>query len=707
MNETVETVRDKDDLGAFHLNKKLCQGGMGSLLEVELTEGHPLKKRVLGSILAWSEVTSAKIRNMDHFKSIKQKIERGSKKLSRLRESRDNYEGTLFDTKNSEINGEEKKLTQLEDELREFQYKWVQNRTCELEKSELRYIHDEIITHGRTIPADGVYAMKRSLSQEPRLLRRFKHEFIQTNTINGLKEGRELFVEAYALLLNSRNNTMDSYIMELLRKAIPLDHYVTGKAKCSLDEKLEMLCTVCDGLTVLHKEGIIHRDIKPQNIVQSVSAKRKVKIIDLGIAKDLAGASTTMENGAIGTPLYMHPLQTMQSKFAEPCFDIHALVATAHHIMLGKAPYDLFVDSDTKTIHECKSQIPNYRMELIRNRQYEMVEPALLFDVPELLSKVLMKGLHDGYKTAEDLKQAFQMCREELKPIYLRRKHLNPKEVPDSVKQSKKGGLKKYIAISAAVATLAAGGIAYTLFGNSKPVAKVEEVQPRLTEQVQQQGGLEEKVVPTMKGCVLDIDFNDVYEKDGQTYVRDKSGNGNNGRVYGATVIKDSEGTYMSFDGIDDYIEFDLSPTLNPEEPTPRSISARIRLNNTKRRQSIVSTFGEENGSELRVDNGEIINIIYVNNKQKFSTYLLSQKDQNEWLFIGCTLDQLQNRFYINGKLIKRSSVNSPNLNRNNKLILGRAALYENLFLEGQIERLQIFNKSLDQTKMTEISLYK
>ncbi len=103
-----------------------------------------------------------------------------------------------------------------------------------------------------------------------------------------------------------------------------------------LDEARDILGQVCDGLEAAHKAGVIHRDLKPGNIL--CNERRQVKIIDFGLAKASFMAGMTATGLILGTPEYMAPEQ-VRGRDADGPTDIYALGAVAYHVMTGVPPF--------------------------------------------------------------------------------------------------------------------------------------------------------------------------------------------------------------------------------------------------------------------------------------------------------------------------------------------------------------------------------
>jgi serine/threonine-protein kinase len=117
-----------------------------------------------------------------------------------------------------------------------------------------------------------------------------------------------------------------------------LDAILREKKKLSLNEALAITKRVAVALSAAAKLGIVHRDIKPHNIL--LSKDGVVKVADFGLAKDEDANRSISEPGTImGTPYYMSPEQAKGEK-VDPRGDIYSLGATLYHMLTGKRMFD-------------------------------------------------------------------------------------------------------------------------------------------------------------------------------------------------------------------------------------------------------------------------------------------------------------------------------------------------------------------------------
>ncbi len=125
------------------------------------------------------------------------------------------------------------------------------------------------------------------------------------------------------------------YIVMELVEGITLKEYVAKKQKLSVREATSIAIQVCMGLSAAHAQGIVHRDIKPQNII--ISTDGKVKVTDFGIAR--AASSNTISANAMGSVHYSSPEQ-VRGGYSDAKSDIYSLGITMYEMVTGRVPFD-------------------------------------------------------------------------------------------------------------------------------------------------------------------------------------------------------------------------------------------------------------------------------------------------------------------------------------------------------------------------------
>ncbi len=116
----------------------------------------------------------------------------------------------------------------------------------------------------------------------------------------------------------------------------PLGERITREGGLSAAETMAIVAQAADALHAAHSNGIIHRDVKPNNLL--VGDNGAVTLVDFGVARSSNVTSVTKVNAVIGTALYMSPEQASGKPIA-PSTDIYALGAVAYHCLTGGPPF--------------------------------------------------------------------------------------------------------------------------------------------------------------------------------------------------------------------------------------------------------------------------------------------------------------------------------------------------------------------------------
>ncbi len=159
-------------------------------------------------------------------------------------------------------------------------------------------------------------------------------------------------------------------VMELC-EGTTLKRYIRRYGRLSVRETVDFAIQISRGIEAAHQEGIIHRDIKPQNIL--VSQSGKIKVADFGIARVATGATQSPE--FLGSVHYLSPEQA-RGKYADKRSDIYALGITIYEMATGKLPFD---------------GENNVAIALMHIKD-EITPPRCFFpDIPESLEKIILK----------------------------------------------------------------------------------------------------------------------------------------------------------------------------------------------------------------------------------------------------------------------------------------------------------------------------
>ncbi len=115
-----------------------------------------------------------------------------------------------------------------------------------------------------------------------------------------------------------------------------LRQLIRRKGALSLQEGLQIAFQVCDGLAAAHAQGVIHRDLKSQNVI--LNERGQLKIIDLGLARTNQLEGMTATGLIMGTPEYMSPEQILGKRTDERS-DLYSVGIMLYEMFTGKVPF--------------------------------------------------------------------------------------------------------------------------------------------------------------------------------------------------------------------------------------------------------------------------------------------------------------------------------------------------------------------------------
>lgn len=169
--------------------------------------------------------------------------------------------------------------------------------------------------------------------------------------------------------------------------------FLRNEAPLAVDEAIEFTRQILEGLGVIHDAGIIHRDVKPQNVL--MVHERLVKLTDFGIARvDAAHAGLTDAGTALGTAAYMAPEQASGQGVA-PATDLYAVAVMLYEMLTGRLPF--VGDNPVQVMYRHVNDVP--QPPRMFNRQIPVTLEALIL-------KSLAKEPGDRYPTARSMRDA-------------------------------------------------------------------------------------------------------------------------------------------------------------------------------------------------------------------------------------------------------------------------------------------------------------
>jgi eukaryotic-like serine/threonine-protein kinase len=177
--------------------------------------------------------------------------------------------------------------------------------------------------------------LHESLKRDPVLVDRFLRE---VRVLRELRSPHIVEVLASGLTADGR----PYLVMELLRGR-DLARVLREHGRLQYDEAMRLLSNLAVALQTAHDAGIVHRDVKPQNVFLAETDQGAVwKVLDFGVSKLLDGSGTLTQDGIVGTPSYMAPEQVL-GRAVDARADVFALAAIAYRALTGRPA---FVGSD-------------------------------------------------------------------------------------------------------------------------------------------------------------------------------------------------------------------------------------------------------------------------------------------------------------------------------------------------------------------------
>ena len=187
------------------------------------------------------------------------------------------------------------------------------------------------------------------------------------------------------------------FVMEYL-EGTTLEAKIRREGAISPDRAIDYVLQACDGLREVHTAGIVHRDVKPENLfLASTAGNRKevVKVVDFGIAKRLDAARAKIVTGPqdrIGSPCYMSPEQMLSPKTVDPRTDVWALGVVLYQSLTGHLPFD------GNTLEEMFERIQS--AEVVPPSHYQA---RVDFGLDAIVARCLRKDPNDRFQSIEEL----------------------------------------------------------------------------------------------------------------------------------------------------------------------------------------------------------------------------------------------------------------------------------------------------------------
>jgi serine/threonine protein kinase/Tfp pilus assembly protein PilF len=222
--------------------------------------------------------------------------------------------------------------------------------------------------------------LRSDIADDPKVVERFSNELKYTRKIVHKNVGRmyDLGEEEGVLFI-----TMEFVPGEDLKA------FIKRAGLLSIGKSIAIVEQVCAGLAEAHKAGLIHRDLKPQNIM--IDKAGNAHIMDFGIARSLSAQGITEAGVIIGTPDYMSPEQ-IDGEEVDQRSDLYSLGVILYEMITGQVPFK--ADSAFAIGMKHKSEIP---------QAPQTVNPQIPDALDRLIMKCMEKERGQRYQTAEEI----------------------------------------------------------------------------------------------------------------------------------------------------------------------------------------------------------------------------------------------------------------------------------------------------------------
>ena len=232
-----------------------------------------------------------------------------------------------------------------------------------------------------------VKILRGDLASDEKFVRRFQREALAASSLYN-----ENIVEVYDV---GEDNGQYYIVMEYI-DGKHLKTLLKKRGKLTIPEAVDIMSQIASGLSVAHDQYLIHRDIKPQNIM--ILENGLVKITDFGIAMAMNSTQLTQTNSVMGSVHYLPPEQA-SGKGASLQSDIYSMGILMYELLTGKLPYhgDNAVEIALKHL---KEPLPSIRDEL----------PSIPQSVENIIIKATAKNPKNRYADAKEMLEDLKTC---------------------------------------------------------------------------------------------------------------------------------------------------------------------------------------------------------------------------------------------------------------------------------------------------------
>ncbi len=200
------------------------------------------------------------------------------------------------------------------------------------------------------------------------------------------------------------------FVMEYVEGKTLHDDLAKGKI-FNEDEAIDLILQLVSALGHAHAMGLVHRDVKPKNIM--INKNEIVKLADMGLARETSDikAAKNEKGKAFGTPYYIAPEQIRGLMDIDGRADIYALGATLFHMVTGRVPFEASTPSEVMKKHLKESLTPP-----------DHINTALTAGISEVVEVMMAKNRDERYRNMEDVMGDLKAVRNGQPPLLARQK---------------------------------------------------------------------------------------------------------------------------------------------------------------------------------------------------------------------------------------------------------------------------------------------
>ena len=226
-----------------------------------------------------------------------------------------------------------------------------------------------------------VKVLRENYSRDPAFLDRFRQE---AKSAANLSHPNIVTVHDFGL---------DGGQIFIVMEYVPgtdLKSLIKQRGRFSSEEAIPLLIQACAGLGYAHRAGLVHCDVKPQNML--VTPDMRLKVTDFGIARALSSIHAKEQNDEVwGSPQYFSPEQASGAA-PSPASDVYSLGVTMYEMLTGSLPFHANTTAELAHLHIEAEPVPIAEM-------LPDISPVL----EQILTKVLSKEPSQRYRTADQL----------------------------------------------------------------------------------------------------------------------------------------------------------------------------------------------------------------------------------------------------------------------------------------------------------------